>query len=274
MIPLRHRITNTNANTNLETTSKITMNCDIRNRNKKETIVENNKSNLKNEKKAKLFFQNRSIHVLVLFIIGFIFRAYHFNFPDTITTSELVIAQQINWSLNGNFFIGSLPPVTIMMYTLVAKFLGYKGNELILFSGQSITDFPLAQLRFLSILINSLTIPSSYMLVRALKHNNLTAFFTAFLLTFENGTVIQSRYLSADAITPLIYCLVIWSFFSYQNEKCSSIKKNCITGILIGLALCTKWQTILLVLSIWSIAISKGYKNICDPYISLVSKKK
>ncbi|KAI9304075.1 hypothetical protein BJ944DRAFT_288919 [Cunninghamella echinulata] len=244
MIPLRRRI----ITTNLKTTSKITINYDIKNRNKKGTAVEKNKLNkLKDEKKAKLSFQNFSIHVAVLFMIGFIFRAYHFSFPNTITDSELVIAQQINWSLNGKFFIGSIPPVTIMIHTIIAKLLGYGGNEPILFSGQHITEFPLAQLRLVSILLNSLTIPSSYMLVRALNHNHLTAFFTAFLLTFEN----------------------VWSFFSYQNNEYLSIKKSCITGILIGIALCTKWQTILLVLSIWSISLFKGYKNICDPYASL-----
>lgn len=100
--------------------------------------------------------------------------------------SELVIAQQINWSIKGNFFIGSLPPVSTMLYAQIAKFLGYNGNESILYPGQSITYFPLNCLRLFSLILNSLTIPSSYLAVYSLNRNHMTAFFTAFLLTFGN----------------------------------------------------------------------------------------
>ncbi|CAO3640842.1 unnamed protein product [Cunninghamella blakesleeana] len=221
-----------------------------------------NENGLRDKKETNSIILNFRISIWVLFIISFILRIWNFDFTNTIIQSELVIAQQINWSIKGNFFIGELPPASTLLYTLIAKLFGYNGNEIILYPGQSVAHFPLNYLRLVSLFLNSLTIPSSYLAVYSLNHNYITALFTAFLLTFENGMIVQSRYISADALTPLAYSTLMQLFFSYRNGNSSSFKERITIGFLMGVALSIKWQTSLLIISLWAITIFEDYRNL------------
>lgn len=75
MILLRHRFITTNSKTNI--------NYNTRNEDKNNITVENNK--MRDEKEIKLTFLNFSVGIWALFIIGFILRVWHSNFPNTIT---------------------------------------------------------------------------------------------------------------------------------------------------------------------------------------------
>lgn len=50
--------------------------------------------------------------------------------------SELILAQQINWTLKGEFHIGTTPPLATMIYSMAARWTGYQGSESILYAGQ------------------------------------------------------------------------------------------------------------------------------------------
>ncbi|KAI8084800.1 uncharacterized protein BX664DRAFT_375325 [Halteromyces radiatus] len=184
------------------------------------------------------------------------------NHPSIHSQSELILAQQINWTLRKQFYIGSSPPLATLMYTSLAKLTGYHGNESILYAGQILKEFPLATLRYWTMIISALTIPAIYTLICILGRSHTTALLTSSFLLLENSMVIQSRYISENPLCILFCCFAGCSFFYSQPTVTS---RQCLTGILLGCALCTKWQGGTTIAFFLVIAIYEWWQKIGDP---------
>ncbi|ORZ08108.1 hypothetical protein BCR42DRAFT_495571 [Absidia repens] len=172
-------------------------------------------------------------HVFFEFIMAFMVRLWHSGVPQFLTQSEFILAQQINWTLKGQFHIGTTPPLATLLYSIVARWTGYQGSESILYAGQTMHEFPLATLRHVTILTSSLVIPVIYVFVRMLGCAHTTALFTSGLFIFGN------------------------------------IRRRCLTSILLGSALCTKWQAGSLVAFFLAVTAYDFWIKICDPTVVL-----
>ncbi|CAO3599237.1 unnamed protein product [Absidia cylindrospora] len=205
-------------------------------------------------------------HVFFEFIMAWMVRLWHSGVPQFLTQSEFLLVQQINWTLKGQFHIGTTPPLATLMYSMVARWTGYQGSESILYAGQTMHEFPLATLRHVTMLTSSLVIPVIYVFVRMLGCAHTTALFASGLFIFETGMVVQSRYLSVNPLLTLLCCLACCSFFAPGTP---SIRRRCLTSLLLGSALCTKWQAGSLMVFFLTVTAYEFWTKICDPTVPL-----
>ncbi|KAI8336959.1 hypothetical protein BC941DRAFT_452605 [Chlamydoabsidia padenii] len=154
-------------------------------------------------------------------------RYWHSGTPHFITQSELLLAQEINWTLKGQFYIGSSPPLATLMYSFVANCLGYHGVESILYAGQTLHEFPLTSLRQLTMFISALVIPVIYTLMRVVGCAHTTALFTCGLFVFDFvvnvGRKQVPKWIGIPSFTLMILPITIyislfqWHFYHVPN---------------------------------------------------------
>ncbi|CDH54596.1 predicted protein [Lichtheimia corymbifera JMRC:FSU:9682] len=131
-------------------------------------------------------------YVAFLTLTSMYYRVMGVISPSGILNQELELCSQVNWYLQGKFFVGAFPPLSGMMYTYLAHQLGYKGEQTVYYPGQILDTFPIEDLRVFSAMLGSLLVPTTYLIVRVLGHGCLAASMAAGLIIFGKSIDIQT----------------------------------------------------------------------------------
>jgi hypothetical protein len=73
--------------------------------------------------------------IATLTVLGFYLRTKSLG-SQFIAEAELETTQQINWYMQGKFFIGKFPPLSTLIGSFVSRIAGYYGNEDLVYDGQ------------------------------------------------------------------------------------------------------------------------------------------
>ncbi|KAI9485451.1 MAG: Dolichyl-phosphate-mannose-protein mannosyltransferase-domain-containing protein [Benjaminiella poitrasii] len=199
--------------------------------------------------------QTDLVWLLTLTCLAFYVRIIQLNSPNYVTEIELETTNHVNWYLNGNFFIGKMPPLSSLISYFITKAVGYDQQEKFLYAGQPFIDFPMIALRRFSVVLGTSLVPLVYLTMRNMGHERLTATFAAILLILENGIVTQSRYATADIYVLFFTALGIWLHTKEQTLM---------TSIALGCALSSKWTGFLATPIILTSTLSKTWNNLCN----------
>ncbi|KAI8993132.1 Dolichyl-phosphate-mannose-protein mannosyltransferase-domain-containing protein [Pilobolus umbonatus] len=202
---------------------------------------------------------NDQLRIALLSSFGLYLRIMKVDYPYYITEAELEVSKHINWYMGGKFFIGKYPPLSSMVYSLLASLLGYFGKDDLVYAGQSFTELPLTAMRRMTALIGVALIPICYITLKTMGHSRATATLAASLIAIENGMITQSRYASPEIFVLLftglsILCLSL--SYKYSSESSSPSPRagtmQILTGIFMGCSMSSKWTGALVLPVIWT----------------------
>lgn len=184
---------------------------------------------------------------LGLFLIALYIRLKGIQFPKAIIFDEVHIIRHINDYINGTFFLDITPPFGKLVYSFVARLLGYKGDAVDLVTpGQPFqgTGFPFIGLRVFSAMVGSGVAPLAFFTLRSTGVRISVSAFGALLVALENSFIISSRLMMSDSISLFLLALGVYGFKKFQIMIPFTkdwARYLVLTGIALGLGVSTKW---------------------------------
>ncbi|KAI9501719.1 Dolichyl-phosphate-mannose--protein mannosyltransferase 1 [Coemansia spiralis] len=213
--------------------------------------------------------------LLVISLVALVVRCYRLSIPAKVVFDEVHFGKFAGKYLNGTYFYDLHPPLAKMMFAAAGKLAGYDG----VFDFKSIgldyeaASVPYVGMRLLPAILGAITVPATYVVVRACGYKIDTAALASLLVCFENGLITQSRLILLDS--PLVFFTVLslttWTMFWTQQDK--PFTRTwwfwlLATGAMMGCAASCKWVGLFLFPAIGLSTIADLWNKIADLSIS------
>ncbi|PVU97499.1 hypothetical protein BB561_000513 [Smittium simulii] len=232
--------------------------------------------------KAPFRFSSLDYLLLVaITIISMVIRCHRISEPTEVVFDEVHFGKFAGKYLNRSFFFDLHPPLAKLMFTAAGKLSGYDG----IYDFNNIGDSYITNnvsyigMRLMSAILGVLTIPATFVTVRAAGFGITSALFGAIAVCFENGLAAQSRLILLDSV--LI-------FFSVYTTMCYLMFRTYIktpftpqwwfwllsTGFNLGCAISSKWIAAFLVAFIGLSTIYDLWETIADKSVDPVGYTK
>ncbi|CAE6446531.1 unnamed protein product [Rhizoctonia solani] len=146
------------------------------------------------------------------------------------------------------YFVDVHPPLAKLLLTLAAFVGGFDGHFDFKEIGKMYDEnTPYVLMRLLPGILGIAVVPLTYLTLRGLDCRATTALLGAFLVTFENGLITQSRLILLDS--PLIFFTALTTFFwvGFSNEDAQQPFTEqwwtwlALTGLSLGAVVSCKW---------------------------------
>ncbi|CAE6347109.1 unnamed protein product [Rhizoctonia solani] len=146
------------------------------------------------------------------------------------------------------YFVDVHPPLAKLLLTLAAFVGGFDGHFDFKEIGKAYDEnTPYVIMRLLPAILGVAVVPLTYLTLRGLDCRATTALLGAFLVTFENGLITQSRLILLDS--PLIFFTALTAFFwvGFSNEDAQRPFTEewwtwlALTGLSLGAVVSCKW---------------------------------
>lgn len=176
-------------------------------------------------------------------------RCWKISRPGSVVFDEVHFGGFASKYIRSEFFLDVHPPLVKLLFALVAWTSGYDGR----FEFREIgSDYdpdqvPYVQMRLLPALLGVAIVPLSYLTLRMLNLRSQSASLAALMITFDNGLIVQSRFILLDSPLLFFTTLVIFFHTGFCNED---IKRGFtrrwwtwlfLTGLSLGAVLSSKW---------------------------------
>lgn len=208
------------------------------------------------------------------------------------------------------FFMDVHPPLAKLLITLVAFLSGYKGNfnfkdigrsfsftlssstaslysshasererekvgnwwlvRWSLYSDYTTGNVPYVQMRLLPALLGAFTVPLSYLTMRMLTLRPISCLLGSLLIIFENGMIVQSRFILLDS--PLLFFTTLTIFF--HTGFCNEDAKRgftrrwwawlLLTGVSLGAVASSKWVGFFTIATVGLVTIQQLWELLAD----------
>lgn len=182
----------------------------------------------------------------VLVFVGAITRLHKLEWPNNVIDKESVVGGVVSKYINHEFFVGTNPPLTHLLYTLITLFNGFDGQFDFESAGYPYPNkVPFVTFRFFSALLGVLTIVLFYSTLRVSGVRVIVAFAISLGLIFENGYLTLSRYIFDDSPYVFFIALAIYFFKRsqlYPAGSCQSYSSIISCAVSLGCVISTKWS--------------------------------
>ncbi|KAI8584241.1 hypothetical protein K450DRAFT_182243 [Umbelopsis ramanniana AG] len=192
-------------------------------------------------------FTDFQIAAFVTVIAGIV-RLYKIWEPTSVVFDEVHFGKFAGKYINHTYFFDVHPPLAKLLIAGVGSVAGYDG----LFDFNNIGDdylapaVPYVSMRLFCGILGLLTIPMSYITVKASGHSTAAALVAATLVCFENGFVANNRLILLDS--PLLFfisfTIMAWMKFSDPRLQPFSFQWKIwlfLTGLGLGCSISSKW---------------------------------
>ncbi|KAF8759711.1 MIR domain [Rhizoctonia solani] len=186
------------------------------------------------------------ILVIVVIIASFV-RLYKISYPDSVVFDEVHFGNFASKYIKTRYFVDVHPPLAKLLLTLAAFVGGFDGHFDFKEIGTYDENTPYVLMRLLPAIMGVAVVPLTYLTLRGLDCRATTALLGAFLVTFENGLITQSRLILLDS--PLIFFTALTAFFwvGFSNEDTQRPFTEewwtwlALTGLSLGAVVSCKW---------------------------------
>jgi dolichyl-phosphate-mannose-protein mannosyltransferase len=160
-------------------------------------------------------------HLTILFIISFLTHFLFLTYPQEVVFDEVHFGKFVTYYFTRNFYFDIHPPLGKLIIAFFAYLLGYQPKSEIKFDhiGEPLPKEVLFTLRFAPALFGVLFIILIYKLILLFGFSERTAFFGGLIFAFENGILIQSKFIFLDIFLIFFGFLALYFFFSSQKER-------------------------------------------------------
>lgn len=210
--------------------------------------------------------------IITITILAFFTRTWAIWRPSSVVFDEVHFGGFASKYIKSRFFMDVHPPLGKLLITLVAWINGYKGN----FNFRDIgSDYltgnvPYVQMRLLPATLGALIAPISYLTMRMLTLKPITSLLGSLMIIFENGLIVQSRFILLDS--PLLFFTTLTIFFHtgfcYEDSKRGFTKRwwtwLFLTGLSLGAVASTKWVGLFTITTIGLVTIQQIWNLMGD----------
>ncbi|KAG5518991.1 hypothetical protein PMAC_002522 [Pneumocystis sp. 'macacae'] len=249
----------------------------LRNREKKEEIVQETKDSEEIKKKYPKKSSNVSKNILLLaiFILSVLTRFYYIQHPSEVVFDEVHFGKFLSLYLRRSYFFDVHPPFTKLLYAFSGWIIGYDGHFLFEKIGDSYikNNVPYIYLRSVPAFAGAMVVPLVFLIMKDSGHTLLSSTLAAFLVLFDNAQVAQSRLILLDSMfiflmTSSIYCYIRFSKLNNCEFSVSWWKWLFLTGVFLSCTISTKYVGlftyitigVMVAIELWDILdIRKGY---------------
>ncbi|KAG6811963.1 hypothetical protein H0H92_005067 [Tricholoma furcatifolium] len=185
--------------------------------------------------------------LFVLVLVASAVRLFRLSKPDSVVFDEVHFGKFAAKYIQTQYFVDVHPPLAKLLITLAAFVSGFDGQFDFKEIGKFYENVPYVAMRMVPATLGVVTVPLTYLTLRALDCRATTALLTSLFITFENGLVTQSRHILLDS--PLIFftSLTVFSWCGFTNEdKHRPFTKSwwkwlTLTGLSLGAVVSCKW---------------------------------
>lgn len=183
----------------------------------------------------------------VIVLIAFGVRLFRISQPASVVFDEVHFGKFASRYIKSSYFVDVHPPLAKLLITLAGFIFGYDGNFDFKDIAKPYENVPYVAMRMVPALLGVLTVPLSYLTLRALDCRATTALLAALFITFENGMITQSRHILLDS--PLIFftalTVFLWSGFCNEDRREPFTESWWVwlglTGLSLGAVVSCKW---------------------------------
>ncbi|KAG0151050.1 hypothetical protein CROQUDRAFT_651569 [Cronartium quercuum f. sp. fusiforme G11] len=192
--------------------------------------------------------------------------------PSSVVFDEVHFGGFTSKYIKSAFFMDVHPPLAKLLITLVAFLSGYQGN----FNFRDIgSDYitgnvPYVQMRLLPALMGVLVVPLSYLTMRMLTLRPTSCLLGALLIMFENGMIVQSRFILLDSPVLFFTTLTIFFHTGFCNEDARRGFTRrwwiwlLLTGLSLGAVASSKWVGLFTIATVGLVTIKQLWDLLAD----------
>ncbi|RKF79055.1 Dolichyl-phosphate-mannose--protein mannosyltransferase 1 [Golovinomyces cichoracearum] len=201
--------------------------------------------------------------ITLLAIVVRLFRIYQ---PSSVVFDEVHFGGFASKYIKGRFFVDVHPPLAKLLITLVGWLAGFDGEFTFKHIGMDYLEpgVPYVAMRMLPAICGILSIPTTFLTLKATGCQTLTATLGALLITFENGLITQARLILLDSPLLFLISLTGLAFTSFTNQQEQGPSKAfqpvwwfwlVMTGVCLGATLSVKWVGLFTIAWVGSLTI-------------------
>lgn len=162
---------------------------------------------------------NKKILIIILLILSLAVHFLFFGHPNEVVFDEIWYGRLVNDYIKGTFHFDGHPPLGRMSIAGFAKVLGYMPNFSFENLGIKYPDKQYLILRFLPSLAGSLLPIVVFLIMQELGISLFASFAGSLFLVFDNGLLVQSRFILMDALLLLYGFTSVLFYLKYRNQK-------------------------------------------------------
>ncbi|ODN75435.1 hypothetical protein L202_06585 [Cryptococcus amylolentus CBS 6039] len=169
-----------------------------------------------------------AVAVTVLTALAFAVRFWNIAHPDQVVFDEVHFGAFAGHYIKRNYYFDVHPPLAKMLNALAAWWVGFDGD----FGFDSIGDdytgpgVPYVGMRKFCAFMGSLTIPVVYSIMRESGYPVGIAAFSAALILFDNGHIVQTRLILLDAALILFMALALLCYIKFHQYRYREFTKE------------------------------------------------
>ncbi|WVQ84065.1 hypothetical protein IAT38_006210 [Cryptococcus sp. DSM 104549] len=156
-----------------------------------------------------------------LTILAFILRFYRIGHPDQVVFDEVHFGSFASHYIRREYYFDVHPPLAKMLNGLAAWVVGFNGDFGFEQIGDSYTEHnvPYVGMRSFCAILGSITVPVVFAIMRESGYPVGIAAFSAALILFDNGHIIQTRLILLDAALVLFMALSLLSYIKFHQLR-------------------------------------------------------
>lgn len=171
-------------------------------------------------------------YLLILVVIGLATHFLFFGHPNQTVFDEVHFGKFVSGYYTHEYYFDIHPPLGKLTIAGFGKLFDFRPEFSFAEIGDEFPDSKYMALRFLPSLAGSLLPAVIFLLALQLGFSRRSAFATGLLIAFENGLLVQTRFILMDGFLLLFGFLSLLFYFR---------KKLAPAGVLAGLAVSIKW---------------------------------
>ncbi|WVQ76833.1 hypothetical protein IAR50_006507 [Cryptococcus sp. DSM 104548] len=162
-----------------------------------------------------------TVAVVALTALAFAVRFWNIAHPDQVVFDEVHFGAFAGHYIKRNYYFDVHPPLAKMLNALAAWWVGFDGD----FGFDSIGDdytgpgVPYVGMRKFCAFMGALTIPVVYSIMRESGYPVGIAAFSAALILFDNGHIVQTRLILLDAALILFMALALLCYIKFHQYR-------------------------------------------------------
>lgn len=196
--------------------------------------------------------------IVLLLAFSFFLHFFFLTFPSEVVFDEVHFGKFVNRYFTRQYYFDIHPPLGKMMIAGAAGFFGYDGTAEFSKIGQAVSGTNLFSLRFLPALFGVLLVWLVYKIITALGLSKKAAFFGAFLVTFDNALLTQSKFILLDIFLLVFGFSSLYFLLLFRKSAKRKLLYLILCALFSGLAFSIKWTG----LAFWGIILFFGLVGI------------
>ncbi|POS87721.1 glycosyltransferase family 39 protein [Erysiphe pulchra] len=185
-------------------------------------------------------------------IVAIFIRLFRIYQPSSVVFDEVHFGGFVSKYIKGSFFMDVHPPLAKLLLTLAGWLAGFDGNFTFKEIGMDYLEsgVPYVAMRMLPAICGILTVPITFLTLKAAGCHTFTATMGALLITFENGLLTQARLILLDSTLVFMTTFTALAFISFTNQHEQGSSKAfqptwwfwlTMTGVGLGATVSVKW---------------------------------